>query len=285
MKHIDKMNSPFRAEGLEKNRKILQGQWSEDEDRYFNLTYRDIQSKTSLYRPIWAEQGGLCCYCMRRLSLETPSNFTLEHIVPNKITNAEWHRDRINYERYPNLQPHNITVCPKDVPFDKAIPFGMPPFPHFIAYDNLVGSCDGRTLTKEGKDIGQQCCNNYRGKGYIEPLYLRPNVTQDIDYDNQGRVICPEEYVSSLDKNGVNIMSPFLNSVRRFWRKVEESEYSVEDVMNARMDTKLRQDIIDDIFVTDTSEDFLAQDYAWDRYSEFDWFYNFYHSKRMKAKP
>ena len=282
MKHIDKMNSPFRAEGLEKNREILEGQWSDEEGRYFNLTYRDIRSKTTLYKPIWEEQYSLCCYCMRRLRLEAPSNFTLEHIIPNKITEAEWTRDRAKYERYPNLQPQNITICPRNAQLDKTVPFGMPPFPHFIAYDNLVGSCDGRTLTKEGKEIGQQCCNNYRGNGYIEPLYLRPNVTDEIDYDNQGRVICAEEYVISLDKNGVNIMSPFLNSVRRFWRMIEESEYSVEDVMKAKEDTELRQDIIDDLFVADTSEAFLAEGYAWERYAEFDWFYEFYRTKRIR---
>ncbi len=281
MKYIDKINSTFRSEGLEKNREILKDQWNEDESRYFNLTYRDIQSKTSLYKPIWAEQDGLCCYCMRRLRLEIPSNFTLEHIVPNKITAAKWNEDRVKYERYPNLQPQNITVCPKDAHLDKTVAFGMPPFPHFIAYDNLVGSCDGRTLTKEGKEIGQQCCNNYRGNRYIEPLYLRPNVADEIDYDNQGRVICAEEFVASLDKNGVNIMSPFLNNVRRFWRMIEESEYSVEDVMNAKVNTDLRQNIIDDLFVADTSEMHLIEGYAWDRYAEFDWFYEFYHAKRM----
>lgn len=281
MKHIDKINSPFRAEGLEKNREILKGQWSEDEGRYFNLNYKDIQSKTSLYGPICKEQEGLCCYCMRRLRLEIHSNFTLEHIVPNKITEVEWERDKAKYEQYHNLQPQNITVCPKDAPHDRTVAFGMPPFPHFIAYDNLVGSCDGRTLTKEGKEIGQQCCNNYRGNVYIEPLYLRTDVAEEIDYDNQGRVICAEEYVASLDKNGVNIMSPFLNSVRRFWRMIEESEYSVEDIMNAKEDAGLRQNIIDDIFVADTSEAFLAEDYAWDRYAEFDWFYEFYRAKRM----
>lgn len=281
MKHIDKINSPFRAEGLKYNREILKGQWSVDEGRYFNLNYKDIPSKTSLYGPIFAEQEGLCCYCMRRLRLEIPSNFTLEHIVPNKITGVEWERDKAKYKQYHNLQPQNITVCPKDAPLDRTVAFGMPPFPHFIAYDNLVGSCDGRTLTKEGKEIGQQCCNNYRGNVYIEPLYLRTGVAEEIDYDNQGRVICAEEYVASLDKNGVNIMSPFLNSVRRFWRMIEESEYSVEDVMNAKEDAGLRQNIIDDIFVADTSEAFLAEDYAWDRYAEFDWFYEFYHAKRM----
>lgn len=61
---------------------------------------------------------------MRRLRLEMPSNFTLEHIVPNKITKFEWDSDRVKYERYPNLQPQNITVCPKDAHL-KTVAFGM----------------------------------------------------------------------------------------------------------------------------------------------------------------
>lgn len=285
MRFIDKNNPKFRVKGLNINKKILKNCWTGK--KYINLNYY-LVNKEKLSEHLIKEQGGLCCYCMRRIRMKDDEdkmhlkNITLEHVIPNKISQNEWNRDKKLYRKIPLLNDRNLEVCIEGNitnPFRK---FGMPPFPHFLAYDNLVASCDGQTLDESGSLVPHHCCNNIRGNNYVEPLYFHPNVSKEIMYDGRGHIQCEEEYVPYLqEETGVNIMSPFLNDVRLFWKKVADSEYTVDEIFKAENSEELRCDIIDDVFTYDPRGHwfFLKEQKFWCIYSEYDWFYNYYHKE------
>lgn len=277
MRFIDKTNPAYRVPGLKINRKILDAQWRGS--RYVNLDYNMVD-KSELTSLLVEEQEGFCCYCMRRLHLQKKrKNVTLEHVIPHKVTQEEWDRDKVHYRKFAKLSDRDVTVCPGGRLINPASKFGMPPFPHFLSYDNLVASCDGRTLNKDGQEVAHHCCNNKRGNNYVEPLYFHSNVSTEISYDSRGHIICDDEYVPYLNEDtGVNIMCQFLNDVRLFWKKVADSEYTSDQIHEAVNNPDLRIDIIDDIFTNDPTGHwlFLTEQNAWYLFSDYDWFYTYY---------
>lgn len=282
MKFIDKTNPEYRNKGLRINRQILKAQWNGT--AYFNLGYETVD-KTDLTELLMEEQDGFCCYCMRRLHPGKEGNhrknITLEHVIPHRISQEEWEHDKARYRKYAQLSDKNITVCPKGELDDVKAKFGMPPFPHFLAYDNLVASCDGQTLDESGNEVSHHCCNHIRENHYIEPLYFHAHISEEIKYDGRGHIQCDEEYVPYLkEKTGVNIMSRFLNKVRLFWKQVTDSEYTAEQIHEAENNKDLRLNIIDDIFTYDPNGNwfFLKEQNPWCIYSDYDWFYGYYSS-------
>lgn len=280
MRFIDKTRPESRVKGLGIVRHILDSHW--DGTRYVNLHY-DTVDKTDLIRHIATEQECYCCYCMRRLHYQNEGNHkrnvTLEHVIPHRIKQEDWERDRAAYRRIPKLSDRDIVICPKGELANPTQQFGMPPFPHFLSYDNLVASCDGQTLNEAAREVPHHCCNNMRGNNYVEPLYFHANVSVEISYDGRGHIQCDDKYEPYLNEDtGVNIMSPFLNDVRLFWKQVADSEYTAEQVHEAEDNEELRLNIIDDIFTTDPRGHwfFLAEQYAWCIYSDYDWFYGYY---------
>lgn len=279
MKFIDKKNPRFRSIGLRINRNILNTHW--DGSRYVNLSFEEV-NKDEMTRLLVDEQDGYCCYCMRRLHLESDGihrkNVTLEHVIPHKIKEVEWNVDRNKYRALSTLDSRDVAVCYSGELTDPAQRFGMPPFPHFIAYDNLVASCDGQTLNNDGAEINHHCCNNMRGNRYVEPLYFHPDVESEVKYDGRGHIVCDEEYIPQLQEEGVNIMSRFMNDVRLFWKCVAKSEYTAEQIHQAEVDENLRQQILDDIAPTDNYGRwfFLTDRKKWSIYSDYDWFFDYY---------
>lgn len=276
---IDKTRTEYRVKGLDSNRQILNSCW--DGRQYVNLHY-DTVDKAELTSCLVTEQSGYCCYCMRRLHLLDEGihkrNATLEHVIPHKITLKEWTHDREKYRTVKTLDDRNVTICPNGELSDPKAKFKMPPFPHFLSYDNLVASCDGQTLNEMAQEVPHHCCNNKRGNNYVEPLYFHDDVSSKISYDGRGHIRCSEEYVPYLDDRGVNIMCPFLNDVRLFWKKIADSEYTAEQIYKAEDDEVLRLDIIDDVFTVDPTGHwlFLKEQKAWAIFSDYSWFHGYY---------
>lgn len=285
MRFIDKTEAGNRVKGLAINRNILESCW--DGHCYVNLHY-DTVDKTELIGHLVDEQDGFCCYCMRRLHISAESNHnknvSLEHIIPHNISAEDWVKDKAEYRRYPILTK-NTVVCPKGVVENPYKKLGMPPFPHFLAYDNLVASCDGQTLDEYARVMSHHCCNIKRGCNFVEPLFFHENVESEITYDNRGNLQCPEEYVPYLDKRGVNVMCNFLNMVRQFWKRIADSEYTVAQVYEAENNDSLRKDIIDDVFTYDYTGHwlFLTEQSKWCIYSDYAWFYGYYKSRQRRV--
>lgn len=285
MRFIDKAKAEHRIKGLTINRQILKLCWNENDCKYSGLNYNNVD-KSTLTEHIVVEQDCLCCYCMRNLHIKSEGNHkknvTLEHVIPHRIKEREWFQDRDKYRIYPLLRDNHIAICFEGNAFDITKEFEMPPFPHFIAYDNLVASCDGQTLNEIGEEIPQHCCNNKRGNNYVEPLYFHANISSEVSYDNRGHVQCPEEYIPYLGEKGVNIMCPFLNKVRLFWKEISDSEYNVANIVEAEDNKTLRLDIIDDVFTDDPIGQwfFLQDKESWCVFSDYPWFYEYYKSKQ-----
>lgn len=289
MKFIDKIKTAYRIKGLKINQKILNNHW--DGKKYFNLNFY-VVDKTELSELLIEEQDNFCCYCMRRIRMHDEENgkhrknMTLEHVIPHKISQEEWDKDKERYRKIPQFNVDNLDVCIGGNITNPYKKFGMPPYPHFLAYDNLVASCNGQTLDESLNIVPHHCCNNMRGKNYIEPLYFHSNVSSEIMYDGRGHIQCSEEYVPYLqEETGINIMSSFLNDVRLFWKKIADSDYTVEQVFKAEDDYDLRINIIDDIFTTDPTGHwlFLLEQRFWCIYSEYDWFYSYYYKRHQDA--
>jgi hypothetical protein len=177
------------------------------------------------------------------------------------------------------LQDDKVLVCSDGILPNVRKKLRMPPYPHFLAYDNLVASCDGKTLSQTGEIIAHHCCNNARGNRYVEPLYLLSDVSSKVKYDNRGHLVCDEMYIPSLGPDGLNLTCYFLNKVRLFWLKVVQSnEYDKTSIMDAIHDLVLRQNIVDDLFCDDSGGEwlFLNEQAAWAVFADYDWFYDYY---------
>ena len=91
----------------------------------------------------------IAVYCMRTLRQSeidgSERNVTLEHIIPNHISESDFERDKARYSDYFKFDKNTSKSLFMGIGRQKK-QLKPPPFPHFVAYDNLVASCDGRTL-------------------------------------------------------------------------------------------------------------------------------------------
>lgn len=277
MRHINKNNPKIRKEALTIILKLIQNQWIDGE--YYNLTYEDLDV-SELENILVKEQEGYCCYCMRTLRQSeidgSERNVTLEHIIPNHISESDFERDKARYSDYFKFDKKHIKVFVHGVWEDKKKQLKPPPFPHFVAYDNLVASCDGRTLNNLDIITPHHCCNNYREDRFVAPLFYKENVEDLIRYDSKGNIDCDEKYVRYLDERALNLMTYSFCQIRRFWRIIAQSEYTVDDILNARTDTTRRNDIIDDISDNSDRWNSVRKEIVWKLFADYSWFYYYY---------
>ena len=209
--------------------RFIDEQWQADSRQYINLSYEFFSTK-ELKDLLLAEQGYLCCYCMKRLS---ENESTLEHIIPNKVLSPAIFSD---YEKYGEIS-RNVFFWKEEMRFSK---MNTPPFPHIIAYENLVASCNGY-IPEEGK---AKCCNNKRGAETIIPLFYVPEAKDEFKYDERGIIVCPEKYFKTI--NILGLENHTLQLFRRCWLNLP-AQYDIKDVCHANKDNSLRIQIVDDM--------------------------------------
>lgn len=145
-------------------------------------TYRRLLSGI-LCESAGREGNPHCCYCMRTLSV-SGGHSTLEHVIPNKVPDQNAYNSYFNVPSLLESDRHVMVF--RDV-FQNRHKGIAPPFPHTIAYENLVASCDGSIPKGSTQHI---CCNNCRGDQYIPPFMFMRNISQEFVYKSQtGRVI------------------------------------------------------------------------------------------------
>lgn len=287
MKFIDKINSAYSASGNRCSQDEIDLSWNSADRRHIGLEYRLSENVKKLREVLVKEQNALCCYCMRKLLLgDLSCNVTLEHIVPHKITEKQWDDEKQSdeYFKFPCLKSDYISICYKAELTNPEIKISGLPHPHFISYYNLVASCDGgvlQNLTSSAKVEPSHCCNNKRGNAFVKPVYLDASLVAKVGYEKDGTI----DFAEDLEDCGIdgilNLNDIALKSVRKFWRCVAETEYAVLDIDAACGDKKLREEIIDDVSPASSTEwDFLKHnDSAWQWFSEYSWFYDYYKSK------
>ncbi len=261
MRYIDKSDFVYSRKGESISNEFIDKQWING--RYTNLKYKYLgHYKKELDSLIFSEQNGFCCYCMREL---TPKNITLEHVIPNSLN------DQVEFDKYINTGfiSNNIYLWDGNVN-NKILP---PPYPHFVAYENLVGSCNGELDNK------YECCNNKRQINQIIPLFFMKNISERVGYAKDGALDFDDNDITlkeTLDVLCLNHSS--LQMFRRMWYVIS-SQYNIMDVLDAVDDKDLRTEMLFLKGVQAEARKTFNNIHYWILFFQFYWFYYYYRNK------
>lgn len=290
MRYIKKMGTHHETLGTACTQRYIDACWNVDEGCYVNLLYDS--SKLGELRRVLVEEEVYCCYCMRKLYLAQHGrhrpNVTLEHIIPHQIKSTEWEETKDDYFRFEPLHPDKVRVCFQGKYEQPSVQISQLPHPHYISYHNLVASCDGQTMCCSGtsiKAVSHSCCNNKRQERFVMPIFYCERVNELLCYDRYGKLDYDEDFIREewFDDQHLNLSSSWLNSVRRFWYELSQSEiYTSEDVEDAIADLEKRSDILDDIDPAATVFPAAVPDNLWIILSEYSWFYGYYKDRARR---
>jgi len=202
---------------------FIDGQWQVDSHRYIGIGYDDgAFNKATLRGYCLAEQGYVCCYCSREI--ENSSKTQLEHLIPRARETNQEILDR--YFGYSPILSQNIVLHS-----DFAASTEMqttPPFPHHIAYQNIVASCNGKTF-KFSEDF--TCCNHNRGNDFVPPFNLMPD---SIRYEKDGTIYYTHDEIDNRFIKPLNLNKEILKRIRRIWFLFANSEVTEDELNNAK---------------------------------------------------
>lgn len=143
MQFINKFK--YKRKGHRIIKAFIKDKWNNDIQRYVNLNYNELKRIKAFKYLLLKEQQGFCCYCMRKIPF---NEVTLEHVMPHHLEDKKRKEEVKYYSKFGRLKRGKIYYCP-----DKEIPISpklhTPPYPHCIAHENLVASCQGRSLKVE----------------------------------------------------------------------------------------------------------------------------------------
>lgn len=269
MQYISKYD--FKKKGHAIIRRFLREQWDKDACRYVNLDYTQLKRDQSFKRQLIKEQHGFCCYCMRCLSRK---EVALEHVIPQKIKSQDPKEEIKYYAQFGRLKRRLVKYM-ESIPTDRKLK--TPPYPHSIAYENIVASCTGKVYEGGKEYTFHKCCNNFRENKKIIPFFFIPEITIEVGYRKDGTIDCPERLDDTVSI--LNLEHPSLVFIRKIWAKIVKAEVSLKDVQTAKNDIQLRKDIISDIDIKKEERDKLGNDIYWNLLNEFRWFYRYYTEK------
>jgi hypothetical protein len=215
MEYIDKNISREWAQTLIKD--FLKRRLDEDgkypEDLY-GAFMGDPSCKDLFVARLLDDNNHRCCYCMRDIQ-----GTSLEHMIPRAV------KTKSGYEKYfekeSQLDADNMMLAQEFLDKSKDVP----PFPHTLAYENLIPSCIGNLPSKSAK-----CCNNYRKDQFVYPLVFRPEIHEEVKYYNNGNITWPEdpeETIPTLTKLGLDCLE--LKMIRRIWYYLSKNGLGCEE--------------------------------------------------------
>jgi hypothetical protein len=175
---------------------------------YYNMSRSPYKNR--LRDILIAEQNNLCCYCMKKLKKDETT--TIEHVIPKGPDTTEAILSLYKL-KYPN---YFTDVIHRDQFFTTS-PF--PPFPHQIAYQNLVVACNGILQEYSTKPF---CCNQKRGHKEIVPLIFNSNIANIITYTRSG-VLASTNDDSEIKSTitVLNLNNDTLKEIRILWAKIK----------------------------------------------------------------
>ena len=249
--------------------------WIEQDDKgnfkYQNISYEAIKNPAHVFKQFFvAEQEGKCCYCCR--SIKNDTNTELEHIIPRAKESVE------EFERYYSFSKIlRDNVVPQNDFVSAVVRLYPPPFPHHIAYHNILGSCNGRTF-EQGENF--TCCNRERKDDFIPPFNLMLN---SVGYLPDGTIV----YLNDLTNRGyfenLNLNKDILNKIRRLWYLFSLSNLTLDNIMDGQFTQTISEKItafaiglsntpVDDLNLTET----FSNENAWSVFKEYSFFFNYY---------
>ncbi len=187
-----------------------------------NTTYNEL-------RKILLKENQLrCCYCMREIK---EFDTTLEHIIPNKVADQTKYDE---YEQYYSQSDWQKMIFAKD--FLKSPKWPYRSYPHTIAYENLIPSCNGKFArintplnSHSGNSRVSKSCNNKRGNDFVIPFVINNQMVSEFEYKKDGRIVWTvnkaitgqkridllKERKETIDRLGLNCDE--LVAIRRIW--------------------------------------------------------------------
>lgn len=239
-----------------------------------------------------SNQSGYCCYCMRKIKtaqneIDSDEVVTREHIIPRGFTIADSVKVSSYYQLSPELSPINVIITDEfeDPSHDQNN--DLPPFPHKVAYNNLVASCNGTfPYVRNAKGSKQKiCCNEKRYEEDVFPIYFFRNIEEMIDYctngDIQAKVSVSSEIQSKINDviANTNLDCDPLKDIRRLWFIL--SHVSKERIINCRTENQrnaLFSDILyrTEFFTPNTPQlhTCFIKDVFWETFLLYDYFYD-----------
>lgn len=282
MKYIDKAKDKGRGDGLS-------GLYLETccktvdplthSVKYMNVDYAGTFApyRKKLAGILMENQQRFCCYCMRKLNGK--ERVTLEHIIPQTASQAE----QSYYQCINELSAREVVLTSD---FVRNTNQKYPPYPHTVAYNNLVASCDG-TFPDRQSPFSSCCCNEKRGSKRAFPIYYLPNVESDIlEYLPNGRIMA-KMGTNWYQQANDTIVSTKLNcraltDIRKLWYLLRGVDY--QGICDCRKEDKrqhLLAKILFDRNIIDVNEGyvlyekFVKAEY-WRTFMLYYWFYAYY---------
>lgn len=267
MLYIDKNHK--KTEGDRITEEYLQNECRDATGHFSGIRYSDTFShshdsfsslsdyKQKMVDTIMDNQNRYCCYCLRKINGAQIK--TLEHIIPQSVTSADLATLQY-YQRVPELSSANI--IPTDA-FESLTNQKCPPYPHEIAYNNMVASCDGTfpdVLSSRGNPSGC-CCNNKRGNEKAFPIYYLRNVGSLVDYTKDGEIhaaVGTQWYRETVDLiNYTNLNFDSLVQIRKMWYKLRIMDFN--DICRGNRDKDKRRELLYTALFPNTPNDYTIQ--------------------------
>lgn len=213
-----------------------------------------------------------CCYCMRTLRRNPNSqryHLTLDHVIPNSIETQE------DYDAYftlpTELERRDMTLTANFLENPH-----WPPYPHRIAFENLVPNCHG---IFPGTGNTSKTCNIRRGDAFVHPLVFRKNVKDEIKYYNDGTIVWTTDPGDDKDGNpyvnllGLNYIDLRFIRCAWFYLLKEGLSYDIENKEHLFrvMEAELADDNPDSRELFESLEKFKTDDY-WNLLGDFQYF-------------
>jgi len=278
MKYIEKNNQT----AIDLNSDFIKVQWQTESNKYYNLNYSLLLNYQNFKNLLILEQDEMCCYCMKNIKNE---NITIEHYIPKK--DAITDNEIIKFNKY--LDEAEIlrnNVVNKNIFKNTRIELNTPPFPHDIAYHNLLVSCNGKIIENKD-DIVSNFCNNKRSDSYIPAFTYDTEIENKIVYNKDGSVLYKYDTDKSEYINTLNLNYSTLKKIRRLWFIFSlNSATDFEEIKN-KVTLKERKHIInesysiiknkikDDNYIKDT----FYNEQFWNIFIKYKWFYFYYKTK------
>lgn len=226
-----------------------------------------VKTKKALQNILLEEQNGRCCYCMKRIEGLRPEQMSIEHVIVNHPNDAN------DYNQYlgRNSQLDKADIIRTDEFIEKQVP--PPPYPHSVAYENMLMSCDGKCHVGSNTPFS---CNNKRLHEFVVPLPLMPNINAEIKYMKDGYVYWNNETSSgilSVDILGLN--NGVLRIIRRIWYKLAIDKINPQECNRQDLVYEVLGDMLDD---GSTDADiqtlflFANNNWYWELLLRFDYF-------------
>lgn len=221
MRFINKEDAIFQVKGRSRIDQYLNEAWNNDENRYFGVVYEKGNVKEFIKDILIEEQANYCCYCMKQIE---KINSTIEHVIPRNCPSVEFAEYQRNYVCLDSSKVIEINEEPNAVLI-------TPPYPHQIAYENMLASCSGHIK-------GNKCCNSQRGNAMIIPFFFISEISERIKYSKLGYVYDlsnDSEYTKTIKT--LNLNDPTLVEIRLLWKviakKFNDDKPVVVNIANA----------------------------------------------------